>query len=723
MRLPLRPQGHLSLADFAKPPEPEDLPAPADIIVHSGDPDAVRVDEKTGAIEIPLPDGSVMIDLGGKDDDAENGDDFSANLAEVLGDAELNLMAEDLLRGIQSDDESRSSWLQTRAAGIDILGLKLEQPRGDVGASSAPLEGMATVRHPLLLEAVLRFQATARGELLASTGPVKVRNDGDETAPSGDLAEKLENDMNHYLTSVATEYYPDTDRMLFYVGFGGCGFKKVYNCPIRRRPVSESVDAKDIIISNAATDLKNAGRVTHQITMRPSVLKRMQLAGAYRDVELTQPTPEPTEVDEKIAAVQGVRAKPERPEDQSYTINECYCELNIDGYEHKQDGKITGLPLPYRVVIEKDSRKVLEIRRNWNEDDEACLAKQALVKYPFVPGLGFYDIGLLHILGNSANALTAAWRLMLDAGMYACFPGFLYAKGGSRQLSNEFRIAPGSGMALETGGNPIQQMVMPLPYRDITPGLAQLTQNIDQTSQRVGGTAETMVGEGVQETPVGTTLALIEQATKIQDAVHKRLHAAQAEEFQMLKECFREDPESFWRHNKNASNWDKDQFIQALNNCNLVPAADPNTPSHMHRIMKAVAVKQMQQANPELYNAKEVDTRILKMIGWNDPESLFAAPQMPAAAPPDPMIAIKQREIDVKEMGMRMDMVDNERERDSKEDIAVLNLAKEIAIHAENAAQSRATLALRGTGPSASPMPTPAPAGPPKPASRGGRIF
>jgi hypothetical protein len=302
---------------------------------------------------------------------------------------------------------------------------------------------MSNVRHPMLLEATLRFQANARGELLPSDGPVKVTDSLNETEANDELAEKLERDFNYYLTSIATEYYPDTDRMLLYVGFGGCGFKKVYNCPLRQRPVSESVDAKDLIVSNAATDMANSSRVTHVITMRPSVLKRMQLAGAYREVPISAPSGIVLNpVDRQIADTQGINLTSQQTEDRDHTIYECYCELDIRGYQDKKNGVATGLPLPYRVVIEKDSQQILEIRRNWREDDETKTAKMCFVKYPFVPGLGFYDIGLIHILGNTTNALTAAWREMLDAGMFANFPGFLYRKLMGRQNTNEFRVAP-----------------------------------------------------------------------------------------------------------------------------------------------------------------------------------------------------------------------------------------------------------------------------------------
>src|SRR6185312_1840334 len=267
----------LGAAAIARP-EPEDVVVPID---DAGDGVTISPD---GALQVEAADGSVIIDFNPQPGRGTASSDFDANLAEGIDDAALSRIAEDLLEGIEQDNQSRAEWLETRAQGIRLLGLKLEQPRSDAGNSSAPVEGMSTVRHPVLLEAATRFQANARGELLPSSGPVKVMDDLDQSGEEDQRAADLENGLNYYLTAVAKEYYPDTDRMLFMVGFGGCGFKKIYNCPLRRRPVSESVDAADIIVSNAATDMANAGRVTHQIKMRKSVLKRMQLVGAYRDV-------------------------------------------------------------------------------------------------------------------------------------------------------------------------------------------------------------------------------------------------------------------------------------------------------------------------------------------------------------------------------------------------------------------------------------------------------
>ncbi len=616
-----------------------------------------------GALKVEHPDGSVTINFNPQAPEGsdENSKKFDANLAKSLSDDDLCGMATDLLEGIARDEMSRREWLETRARGIELLGLKLEKPRSNAGDSSAPLEGMSVVRHPLLLDATVSFQATARGELLPTSGPVKVRNDTPpQTAASiqqtnasrdltqsletlDELGQALEKDMNHYLTAVATEYVPDTDRMLFYIGFGGDGFKKVYNCPLRQRPVSESVDPEDLIISNAATDINNCGRVTHKIKMRRSVLKRMQILGAYRDVDLSPPqAASPTVVDQKKEEIDGRKSVDQRPEDRDYEIYECYCELDLDRFAPtKFKGK--GLPLPYRVTLERESQKVLDIRRNWKKDDKQCRPRQFFVQFPFIRGLGFYGLGFIHLLGNTATALTGAWRLMLDNGMFSNFPGFLFAKGAGRQNTNQFRVAPGSGVPIDVGAQQsIRDMVMPLPYKEASPSFAAFIQHVEEVGQKMASTANMSVGEGKQDAPVGTTLALIEQATKVLDSAHKRLHAAQAEEFKLLKERFSEDPEAFWRHNKRPTlQWQKDQFIEALSRHELVPVADPNNPTSLHRIAKAMAIKELQKAHEDLYDPVAVDMRIMRIVDI-DPQGLFRA--QPAQPPPDPrMVAIQAK--------------------------------------------------------------------------------
>jgi hypothetical protein len=603
--------------------------------------DRPEIDMAGNVLRIEHPDGTISVSLDGKpieEPRKERLEGWFANIAEDIDDHELSRISEDLLRGISNDLTSREEWIQERAQGLKLLGLKIELPNLQGTADGAPVEGMSKVRHPLLLEAVLRFQANARSELLPTDGPVKVRDDATDGNPDRDnLADALETDMNHYLTVTDKAYYPDTDKMLMMLGFGGTSFKKIYYCPLRNRPVSESIDADDLIVNNSATSLSTARRVTHRIYMRPSVVKRMQIIGAYRDITLSTPkAPELDAVQEEKKAQQGIQMQNANPDDNDREIYECYCELDIKGYEHELDGEKTGLEVPYRVTIDLSSRQILSIVRNFNEDTKDLPeAKVNFVKYTFVPGLGFYDIGLLHILGNTTNAVTAAWRELLDAGMYANFPGFLYAKQSGRQNSNIFRVPPGGGAQIDTGGAPINQAVMPLPYKEPSAALGNLVENISQYGQRLGGTSEVAVGEGRQDAPVGTTIALIENAIKILNSVHKRLHASQAEEFQLLAQCFKDNPNSFWeRNNKPATDWSEQKFVAALNDFLLVPQADPNTSSNTQRIMKTAALIQMASADPSGFNLQEVRKEALTAIGWNNADR-FLAPPMPPIPNPD----------------------------------------------------------------------------------------
>ena len=656
------------------------------------------IQPQNNIIKIELPDGSVSINLTPTPERKNPGeDDFDENIALELDPGTLGYIGSELHRQIKQDDESRAEWLQQYVEGLSLLGTKIESPKSNATDGSTSVEGQSTVRHPLLLEAVVRFQANARGELLPSRGPVKVRNDGLDSSLIDTEALALQTDFNHYLTVTASEYYPDTERMFFSLGFGGTAFKKVYHCPIRRRPVSEFVDAKDVIVSDAETSLDTAQRITHNIHMAPSTLKRLQLLGVYRNVVLGDPQPpEKNIVDQKIENMQGViPAASSQLDNKPRVIWECYCELDLPGYEHKEKGEATGLRLPYRVTMDKVSQQVLEIRRWWKKDDESYLRRRVFVDYTFVPGFGFYGLGMLHLLGNTTMALTAGMRLAIDNGMFSNFPGFLYAKQAGRQNTNEFRIAPGSGMPIDTGGQPIQSVVMNLPYRGVDGGFLKLIEMVEAGGQRLGGVAETNVGEGNAEAPVGTTIAMIEQASKVMSAVHKRMHAAQAREFQLLKDLFKESPESFWKDNAfPANSWTPDVLVRALNNVNLVPMADPNTPSQTARIQKAMAIKQLQGANPTLYDAKAVDQRILGMLGIEDADALFNKnPQGPQSDPSMMMTAqakmidaqAKAAEVKVRALDAAADAQNRAADRESKEKIAMYQLAREIAVHPESA--------------------------------------
>ena len=666
-----------------------------------------------GRIEYTEPDGTLVIrDRVKPQQKDEQPNDFYRNLADgELSESTLAGLAGELLEGIDNDNQSRLDWLQNAAEAIKLLGLKIEPMRSSGADGAAPLEGMSTAHSPLLLEAVLRGQANASGELLPASGPAKVKNDmpprpsqldgvpqdNQEGTVSSDqrqsilarikawfqgtdqfaelesllpqqspdtLADALEKDLNKYLTTTASEYYPDTKRMLFRVYLFGCEFKKVYNCPIRLRPVSESVPANELIVNNGATDLRNATRVTHRIRMTHATLLRMQIAGAYRKTKIYTETASenPDPVERSISTTVGNAIFPALPSDHRHTIMECYCEIDLAGFEHvDKDGEETGLALPYKVSIDYDTRQVLEVRRDWDPDFPGLpQRRRTFVKFGFVEGLGFYGLGLMHLLGNTTNSMTSVWRLLLDALMFGNFPGFLYADSLGKQLTNIFRIPPGAGAPIQLNGNQdIRSVAMPLPYVKPDAVSIQFAQMVEQQGQRLGGTADSPVGEGKQNAPVGTTLALIEQATKIISGVHKGLHTSQSEELEMLTDRFREDPEAFWRFNrKPARKWVESEFLQALDECDISPASDPNVASHMQRLMIATARVQFSaMAPPGLINQRAVAESVFRVLG-DDPAEFMTDPNTPpappAAAPQPPPDPTKMAELNLKGQQMNL---------------------------------------------------------------------
>jgi hypothetical protein len=608
-----------------------------------------QLDAEAGQMIIARPDGGIILRPAGLGapvlQDPDEDEDFDENLADYLTPAELGAIATDLLLAIDDDWSSASNRRKDIETAIKVLGINVEEPRS--GTADSAVEGQSTVRSPLLLEAVLNFQANASAELLPAAGPVKMRYDGQDGANQDVLTtvENLEKDFNHYLTTTASEYYPDTTRMLFdNVGLAGSGFKKVFHCPIRKRPVSESVAAENLIVNAGATDLKNADRITERWTLSQNRMKQLQIKGFYRDVKLGMPTAPGEGVETAKLSQQGISQTKSLPINYQHRNYSCHCYLDHEVLQPKDAED--GLPVPFRVTIEIDSRQILEIRRDWKKDDENYERRQTYVKWPFVEAMGFYGIGLMHILGNTTNGMTGTWRVLLDAGMFSNFPGWLYAKDRIKgQDRTTFRVGVGQGVGINTGGQPITDVAMPLPYKEPSATLIQLANMVSEAAQRLGNTPDLQVGEGNQQAPVGTTIALLEQAQKMMASVHKGLHAAQAEEFQLLKELFREDPESFWKRNKKPSaTWTPEMFEAALANADIVPAADPNTPSHMHRVMRCVAMIQLATAFPQLFGqagTMEAAKTALRVLGW-DPEPYLqpdppqAAPQ-PPPPPPDPV--------------------------------------------------------------------------------------
>lgn len=679
--------------------EPQ-LSDPINVVIEDPDNSVREVD---GNLEIPTDDGGVLIQFNPPKPSDESVDDptaFYKNIADKLGESQRLTIANELMEAIEADNNSRAESLATRAKGMDLLGLQIEDPKAGDGA--AAMDGMSVVTNPLLLDAILKGWANAQAEFLPAEGPCKVEDVGSEPDQAmDDLADAYERDMNYFLTSIATEYAPETSHMLLWgTFFGGAGIKKIYMHPMLKRPTSEAIDVKDFIVSDATKDLKSCERITHQISMRQSVMKRMMMKGFYLDVALTPPTPTPNVVDEKTASIQGVATAKQRPEDQPYTLWETQCELDLDEFA-PTEFKGKGIPLPYLVTLDKDSRVILAIRRDWKPEDEDCARKRMYVKYPYVPGPGFYGTGLLNILGNSTSAMTAAWRMALDAGMLANFPAFLIAKLGGRQNTSDMVLSPGTGTPIETNGLPISEIVANLPYHEAGPGLMTLIDKITEQSKAVGAAAEIPVGEGIQNVPVGTMLAHIEMATKLMAATHKLMHTAQDEEIGLIADLFREAPESFWKGNKSKAarkfGWTEEKLLQALNEVQLVPKSDPNIPSHIHRTMKAVALVEL-KGSPlgALMDDNETLKRVLFAMR-EDPKGLVKLPPPPDGQPTPEQIAANAKMLDAQNKGKKIELDAGieahkgqlaEQEQAANVQSKTIDLAKEIIIHKADQAKA-----------------------------------
>lgn len=679
------------VVDIPEDEEPED-----NVIIH--------VDPETGLASIDNEDGSITVGAPSWQKPDIGDETHNENLALKIDPIELGRISNELLDAIASDKQDRSQWEQMRAKCLELLGMKLEDPKGDVSRSALGIS-TSVVRDPTLAQAVDFFRANAYAEMCPPSGPVKVEVVGnDQTEEMTVLAQELEDDLNYYFTTTASEYYPDMYFMLWWTGLASGTFKKIYMCPLKQRPVSEFVDGTDLIVSSTATDLKNAPRVTHEVTMAKDVMRVMQLEGVYRDILLGEPlAPMLSPVDAKKANITGNNPQPQRVEDQEYTLYECYCKLDIKGYEHTKNGKPTGLPLPYRVTVDETSREVLEVRRNWAEEDneETYRPPQIpFVLFPYSTGMSrIYGVGLGQMMGNMASALTALMRLSIDNGVMSNYPGLLKAKGSGRQLTNEIMVPPGGCAEIDTAGLPIQQVVMGMPFKDISAAVMQFIEQTRNVAKSIGGTGEMPLGEGRQDAPVGTTLALLEQATKPLSATHKMLHAAQSEEFRLIVDLLRTDPESLWRGNRRpAMGTDKqirvERLMRALDACEIQPRSDPNVPSETHRKLLALGLKQLTQPAPGMpspYNQVEIDRYIAHAVykmSDNQFNKFIAAPQAAQPPPINPLAAAKlqidDKNAETKRMQVMLTHQTNQEKLKSSQEIEATKMAMQ---HSANNAE------------------------------------
>ncbi len=622
------------------------------------DPDATTVTIGSGGIMVEQPDAD-------EQDEREAAKpnylrhNFDENLAEHLTGPELATLAHHIQMGIDADKSDRFDWEAAVAESITWLGIRVATESGaDSSGSGADAGVLCQTWESLLLESCNRFWANAVGEFLPASGPAKVRDDAPPRTsaqppppPMGhnggapmqpepqqvsrnEFAEAFEKDLNHYLTVADRSYYRDFSRMLWNLAREGTEFRKVYWNPLRGRPVSEWVKSSDLIVSSDATDLSTAARITQIIMTSQSDAKRLQRSGWWRECVLMQPFEQPSEVEQAEGDADGVRRRPTLPEDHRHTIEECYLELDLPGFEHTdEDDEQTGMPLAYRVALDKDSRQILEIRRNWRKDDPLFEARLRYIMFGLIPGLNFYYNGFAHILGNQQLLLTSLTRQLVDAGQFGNFPGFLAAKGMTRQLNTDIMVEPGQVKEIDTMGQPIGNVVMPLPYKGADQTLMALASSLRDNAFRLAGVADAPVGEGTADIPVGTMIAMIEQSTKVMSAVHKGLHASRAEELEMLRELIAEDPSVLNRFAKKtlARQW---MEAKEFTDLDLVPSSDPNVPSQLHRIMQAWSLVQMAIQAPGILDPKWVIENAMRTINFELPPEAFA--QQPNGPPPGP---------------------------------------------------------------------------------------
>jgi len=548
-----------------------------------------------------------------------------ANLAEILDERVLMDISSELVGLYKEDRSGRQDWEDSYKDGLDLLGLKYEE-------REQPFRGSSGVTHPLIAEAVTQFQAQAYKELLPSSGPVRTQIVGIATPEIEAQSKRIQEFMNYQITHVMEEYDPEMDRLLFYLPLAGSAFKKIYFDDILDRAVSRFVPADDLVVPYNATDLASASRVVHVIRMSDNDIRKFQAGGFYREIDLV-PYEQDDEVREKEREISGIH---KTLDDQDCTLLEIHTELDLPGFEHVSplDGEQTGIKLPYIVTIDEGSAKILSIRRNWQEGDDLYKKLQYFAHYKFLPGLGFYGFGLLHMIGGLGRSATSILRQLIDAGTLANLPAGFKARGIRIRDADE-PLSPGEFRDIDVPGGALRESILPLPYKEPSQTLMALLGFVVDAGRRFAAITDIQVGDGNQQAAVGTTVALLERGSKVMSAIHKRLYYAQKQEFRMLSKVFAESlppeyPYNVWGAEAMIKQADFDERVD------VIPVSDPNIFSMSQRLALAQTQLQLAQSSPEMHNLYEAYRRIYEAIGVQNIEALLPPPQPPQ--PIDPAI-------------------------------------------------------------------------------------
>ena len=549
----------------------------------------------------------------------------NANLADYLDDAYLGEISSDLRASYEDDMESRSEWEETYTQGLDQLGVKYDE-------RTQPFQGASGVTHPLIAESVTQFQAQAYKELLPSGGPVKTQVLGLQDAAREEQAKRVKDFMNYQIMEVMEEFDPDMDQLLFYLPLSGSTFKKVYFDEARQRAVSKFIPAQDLVVPYAASDLATASRVTHVLRMDGNEIRKMQLAGFYRDVELSAFNHE-NEVRQKVDDLQGTSRT---YSDEVYTILEMHVDLDIEGFEDMApDGEPTGVAIPYIVTLDEGSGHILSVRRNFEEGGKIAKKQQYFVHYKFMPGLGFYGFGLIHMIGGLGRAATSILRQLIDAGTLANLPAGFKARG-VRVRNDDEPLQPGEWRDIDAPGGNIRDAIIPLPYKEPSATLAQLLGALIEGGRRFVSLADQQTGDGNAAAPVGTTVAMLERGMKVMSAIHKRLHYAQRQEFRVLARIFRDNmPADGYPYDVVGG----DRMIMAEDfdgRVDVVPVSDPNIFSMAQRVTLAQTQLQLAQSNPQLHNLNAAYRRMYQALEVQNIDEILPPPSEPQ--PLDPAI-------------------------------------------------------------------------------------
>jgi hypothetical protein len=584
-------------------------------------PDTTRDEQIQAAAQVLVDDEQVFLD-----DEivapAQPQMSFDANLVDFINQNTLEKISNDLLDSIQSDKESRSEWEKTYTDGLKYLGMKFDDTR------SQPFEGSSGVVHPILAEAVTQFQAQAYKEMLPAKGPVKTEIVGARTIQTEDQAERVQEFMNYYIMNEMDEYDPELDQMLFYLPLAGSCFKKVYFDFVLNRAVAKFIAPEDLIVPYEATDISSAERITHSISMSANEIKKQQVTGFYANVDIGSGsyTDDMDDISEAIDDIQGI--SPSYKENRNRTVYEVHTVLDIEGFEDlDQQGMPTGLKLPYIVTIEEDSQKILSIRRNYRENDLLKNKINYFVQYKFLPGLGFYGLGLSHMIGGLSKASTSILRQLIDAGTLANLPAGFKARG-MRIRDEDDPLQPGEFRDIDTTGGSLRENLIPLPIKEPSNVLMQLLGILVDSGKRFAAIADMNVGDMNQAMPVGTTVALLERGTKVMSAIHKRLHYAQRIEFGLLAKVFSEYLPPVYNYQVGSGPQEVKQ-IDFDDRVDIIPVSDPNIFSQSQRVTLAQELLQMVQSNPEIHGPMgiyEAYKRMYAALGVDNVDSLLQPP-------------------------------------------------------------------------------------------------